>query len=82
MPLEKLGLLEELLEGFIQQFVQLEEEKSVLEKRLEDKSRRLSDLEGEVEELRRERVLIRERLGPIVEKVERLETLEEGESGL
>jgi cell division protein FtsB len=81
MQLENLGLLEESLDRLIRQFLRLKEEKSVLENRLEETSRRLKDLEGEIEGLRQERGLIRERLGRALKKIERLEFLETGEAG-
>lgn len=78
MQLEKLSLLEETLDVLIQQFVRLEEDKSLLESRLEEKRRHLDDLEGELGELRQEREIFRERLGRILDRIERLETLETG----
>lgn len=76
MHLEKLNLLEDRLNRFIEQFTRLKEEKGVLELSLEEKIGRVGDLEREVEELRQERDVIRERLSRLVDLIERLETLE------
>ncbi len=80
--MEKLSVLEERLNRLIEQYVALKEEKNVLESSLDEKSRRLADLEGEVGELRQERDVIRARLGRMVELIERLEACEAGASGL
>ncbi len=80
--MEKLSVLEERLNRLIEQYMSLKEEKNVLESSLDEKSRRLTDLEGEVGELRQERDVIRERLGRMVELIERLEAFETGASGL
>ena len=82
MQLEKLSLLEERLDGFIQQFIRLKEDKGLLERKLEEKCKRLDNLEGDFEELRQEREMIRERLGRILERIERLEALEAGQTGM
>jgi hypothetical protein len=79
MHLEKLSVLEQRLNRLIEQYTRLKEEKNVLERSLKDQSGRLVDLEGEVEALRQERDVIRDRLGRLVEMIERLETLEAGE---
>lgn len=76
MHLEKLDLLEQRLTGLVDHFNRLKEEKILLERRLEEKTGRLGDLEREVEEFRKERDVIRERLGRLVETLERLEALE------
>ena len=80
MHLEKLDLLEDRLNRLIEHFNRLKEDKNVLERSLEDKNGRLTDLEREVE-LRQERDVIRDRLGRLVEMIERLETLEAAEPG-
>ncbi len=82
MRLETLSLLEERLNRLIDGYILLKEEKNVLESSLVEKNKRLKDLEGEVEELRRERDVIRERLGRMIETIERLEALETGEPGV
>jgi len=76
MHLEKLNLLEDRLNRLIEQFTRLKEEKGVLELSLEEKVGRVGDLEREVEQLRQERDVIRERLSRLVDLIERLETLE------
>jgi chromosome segregation ATPase len=76
MHLEKLNLLEQRLTRLVDHFNRLKEEKTLLERRLEEKTGRLGDLEREVEEFRKERDVIRERLGRLVETLERLEALE------
>lgn len=81
MHLEKLDLLEGRLNRLIELFTRLKEEKGVLERNLTEKSGRVSDLEVEVESLRQERDVIRERLGRLLEMIERLGALEVGESG-
>ena len=81
MHLEKLDLLEGRLNQLIELFTRLKEEKGVLERSLIEKSGRVSDLELEVEALRQERDVIRERLGRLLEMIERLGALEVGESG-
>jgi prefoldin subunit 5 len=74
--LEKLDLLEKRLNQLIEHFTRLKEDKNVLERSLEEKGGRLTDLEREVEELRQERDVIRDRLSRLVAMIERLETLE------
>lgn len=81
MHLEKLDLLEQRLTRLVDHFNRLKEEKTLLERRLEEKTGRLGDLELEVEEFRKERDVIRERLGRLVETLERLEALEVAEGG-
>ncbi|MDW7711948.1 MAG: hypothetical protein SCH98_15900 [Deferrisomatales bacterium] len=81
MHLEKLNLLEQRLTRLADHFNRLREDKTLLERRLEEKTRRLGDLESEVEEFRKERDVIRERLGRLVETLERLEALEATEGG-
>jgi chromosome segregation ATPase len=81
MHLEKLNLLEQRLARLVDHFTRLKEEKTLLERRLEEKTGRLGDLEREVEEYRKERDVIRERLGRLVETLERLEVLEAAEGG-
>ena len=81
MHLEKLDLLEGRLNRLIELFTRLKEEKGVLERSLTEKSGRVSDLEIEVETLRQERDVIRERLGRLLEMIERLGALEVGELG-
>lgn len=76
MHLEKLNLLEDRLNRLIEHFTRLKEERNVLEQRLAEKAGRLRDLEDEVGQLRQERDVIRERLGRLVETIERLESLE------
>ncbi|GAB4266022.1 MAG: hypothetical protein Kow0092_18720 [Deferrisomatales bacterium] len=76
MHLEKLNLLEDKLNRLIDHFTRLKEEKGALEVSLEEKVGRLNDLEREVEELRQERDVIRDRLSRLVQMIERLETLE------
>jgi FtsZ-binding cell division protein ZapB len=76
MHLEKLDLLENRLNQLIEHFTRLKEDKNVLERSLEEKGGRLTDLEREVEELRQERDVIRDRLSRLVAMIERLETLE------
>jgi chromosome segregation ATPase len=76
MHLEKLNLLEERLNRLIENFTRVREERNVLERSLDEKLGRMRDLEREVEELRQERDVVRERLGRLVETIERLETLE------
>jgi chromosome segregation ATPase len=81
MHLEKLDLLEQRLTRLVDHFNRLKEEKILLERRLEEKTGRLGDLEREVEEFRKERDVIRERLGRLVETLERLEALEAAGGG-
>ena len=81
MHLEKLDLLEQRLTRLVDHFNRLKEEKTLLERRLEEKTGRLGDLEREVEEFRKERDVIRERLGRLVETLERLEALEAAAGG-
>ncbi|MEW6487440.1 MAG: cell division protein ZapB [Thermodesulfobacteriota bacterium] len=81
MHLEKLDLLEQRLTRLVDHFNRLKEEKILLERRLEEKTGRLGDLEREVEEFRKERDVIRERLGRLVETLERLEALEAAAGG-
>ena len=76
MQLEKLSLLEERVNRLIEHFTRLKEDKNVLERSLEEKAGRLTALEREVEQLRQERDVIRDRLGRLVEMIERLESLE------
>lgn len=76
MHSEKLDLLENKLNRFIDHFTRLKEEKGVLELSLEEKVGRVKDLEREVEALEQERDVIRDRLSRLIEMVERLETLE------
>lgn len=82
MHLEKLNLLEDRINRLIEHFTRLKEEKGVLEHSLEEKIGRVNDLEREVEELRQERDVIRDRLSRLVEMIERLETLETAGSAL
>jgi chromosome segregation ATPase len=81
MHLEKLDLLEGRLNRLIELFTRLKEEKGVLQRSLEEKSSRVADLEVEVEALRQERDVVRERLGHLLEMIERLGALEVGELG-
>lgn len=81
MHLEKLSLLEQRLNQLIEQYTRLKEEKSLLERNLEERNARVASLDDEVDALRQERDVIRERLGRLVEMIERLETLEAGEAG-
>ncbi|MHB8764529.1 MAG: hypothetical protein ACYDA8_09380 [Deferrisomatales bacterium] len=74
--MEKLSLLEDRLNRLIGHFTRLKEERGVLERRLEGHVGRVADLEREVGELRQERDVIRERLGRLVDVIERLEALE------
>ena len=76
MHMEKLNLLEDGLNRLIEHFTRLKEERDVLEQRLAESAGRSRDLEGEVSQLRQERDVIRERLGRLIETIERLETLE------
>jgi chromosome segregation ATPase len=79
--LEKLSLLEEKLNRLIEQHIRLKEEKNVLESSLDEKSRRLNDLMGQVEELRQERDVIRKKLSRMAEMLRRLEYLEADVTG-
>ncbi len=81
MHLEKLNLLEDRVNRLIEHFTRLREDKSVLERSLEEKVGRLTDLEREVEQLRQERDVIRDRLARLVDIIERLESLEAVEPG-
>ncbi len=82
MQLEKLNLLENRVNRLIEHFTRLKEEKNVLGRSLEEKAGRLTDLEREVEQLRQERDVIRDRLSRLVELIERLESLETAEPGV
>ncbi len=81
MHLEKLNVLEHRLVRLIENFNRLKEDKALLESRLGDEADKVAGLEKEVGELRQEREAIRERLGRLVEAIERLETLEAGDVG-
>ena len=81
MHLEKLNVLEERVDRLIEHFTRLKEDKNVLERSLEEKVGRLTDLEREVEQLRQERDVIRDRLGRLVDTIDRLESLEAAEPG-
>ena len=81
MQLEKLTVLEQSLNRLIDQYTRLKEEKSVLERGLREASGRVAELEDEGDALRQERDAIRERLGRMVEMIERLEALDSGEPG-
>lgn len=74
--MEKLDLLEERLNRFIDLFSRLREEKSVLEHSLDEKIGRLNNLENEVGKLRLERDVIQTRLGSLIDLVERLQAIE------
>ncbi len=76
MHLEQLGLLEQRLDRLVELFVRLKEERDVLERSLAEKAGRLRDLEREVEGLRQERDVVRDRLGRLIGTIERLEALE------
>ena len=81
MHLEKLSLLEERLNRLIDLYNRLKEENDLLERRLEEKTGRLGDLERELEEFRKERDVVRERLSRLVETIERLEALDAAGGG-
>ncbi len=76
MELEQLGLLEQRVERLIQQYGRLKEEKTLLERSLAERDERVRALEREVDGLRQERDIIRERLARLIETIERLEALE------
>ena len=76
MELEQLSLLEQRVERLIQQYGRLKEEKTLLERSLAEKDERVRALEREVDGLRQERDIIRERLARLIETIERLEALE------
>jgi len=76
MHLEKLSLLEDRLIRLVDHFNRLKEENSLLVRRLEEKTGRLGDLERELEEFRKERDVVRERLSRLVETIDRLEALD------
>lgn len=78
MHLEKLDLLEDRLNRFVQHFARLKEERAVLERSLVEATGRVAGLEREVGELRQERDVVRDRLARLVETIERLEALESG----
>jgi chromosome segregation ATPase len=79
MHLEKLSVLEDRIDRLIEHFNRLKEDKNVLERSLDEKVGRLADLEREVEQLRQERDVIRDRLGRLVDIIDRLESLETAE---
>ena len=79
MHLEKLNVLEHRLGRLIENFNRLKEDKALLESRLGEEADKVAGLEKEVGELRQEREAIRERLGRLVEAIERLETLDAGD---
>jgi chromosome segregation ATPase len=81
MHLEKLNVLEHRLGRLIENFNRLKEDKALLESRLGEEADKVAGLEKEVGELRQEREAIRERLGRLVEAIERLETLDAGDVG-
>jgi len=81
MHLEKLNVLEDRIDRLIEHFTRLKEDKNVLERSLEEKVGLLTDLEREVEQLRQERDVIRDRLGRLVDIIDRLESLEAAEPG-
>ncbi len=81
MHLEKLDVLEERLNRLVENFTRLREEKGVLERSLQEQVGQMSDLQREVVTLRQERDVVRERLSRLVEIVDRLETLETARSG-
>lgn len=81
MHLEKLNVLEHRLGRLIENFNRLKEDKALLESRLGEEADKVAGLEKEVGELRQERDAIRERLGRLVEAIERLETLDAGDVG-
>ncbi len=76
MELEQLSLLEQRVERLIQQYGRLKEEKTLLERSLAERDERVRALEREVDGLRQERDIIRERLARLIETIERLEALE------
>ena len=81
MHLEKLNVLEDRIDRLIEHFTRLKEDKNVLERSLEEKVGLLTDLVREVEQLRQERDVIRDRLGRLVDIIDRLESLEAAEPG-
>ncbi len=81
MQLEQLGLLEERVNRLVELFTRLKQEKIVLERSLAETEERLRTLEREVDGLRQERDIIRDRLGRMIETIERLEALEPAEPG-
>lgn len=81
MQLEQLSLLEERVNRLVELFTRLKQEKIVLERSLAETEERLRALEREVDGLQQERDIIRDRLGRMIETIERLEALEPAEPG-